>query len=37
MDFPGGAVVNNLPTNAWNTYLIPEMVKSSGVEDDNSL
>ena len=35
--FPGGAVIKNLPAPAGDTGLIPELGRSSGEGDGNSL
>ena len=37
MGFPGGSVVNNLPTNAGNSGLIPESRRSLAEGNDNTL
>ena len=35
--FPGGSVVKNLPANAGDMDLIPELERSPGEENDNPL
>ena len=36
-DFPGGSVINNLPTNAGDTGLIPGSERSPGEGNGNPL